>query len=110
VNFDSFPCKIFFWHILSDIGRVYNKISKQAGAELCQAQAQLGLPAEAELILTVEFKILAILEKTYNCYQLYFAGFQLIRPSSIEIIFHGCRLPSLQKFQNCFGLQMTQRT
>ena len=28
---------------------------KQAGAELCQGHAQVGLPAEAELILTVEF-------------------------------------------------------
>jgi hypothetical protein len=37
---------------------------KQAVAELCQAQAQLSLPAEAELSLTVEFRILALLEKT----------------------------------------------
>jgi hypothetical protein len=28
----------------------YNKNSEQAGAELCQAQAQLYLPAEPELI------------------------------------------------------------
>jgi hypothetical protein len=31
------------------------KIIRQAGAELCQAQAQVSLPAEAELILRVEF-------------------------------------------------------
>jgi hypothetical protein len=28
-----------------------NEMKKQAGAELCQAQAQVGLPAKAELIL-----------------------------------------------------------
>ena len=28
---------------------------KQAGAELCQAQAQVEFPAVAELIITVEF-------------------------------------------------------
>ena len=37
---------------------------KQAGAELCQGHAQVGLPAEAELILTVALKIWPILEKT----------------------------------------------
>ena len=29
----------------------HKKIEQQAGAELCQAQAQVGLTAEAELIL-----------------------------------------------------------
>jgi hypothetical protein len=32
-------------------GGWYNKIEQQAGAELCQAQTQVGLAAEAELIL-----------------------------------------------------------
>ena len=35
-----------------------------------QAQAKLGLPAEAEVILTVEF-MLAFLKKAYYCYQMY---------------------------------------
>jgi hypothetical protein len=33
-----------------DIPAVMNKEDEQAGAELCQAQAQLYLPAEAELL------------------------------------------------------------
>ena len=33
------------------------KLSKQAGAELCQAQDQLGLPAEAKLILEVVYNL-----------------------------------------------------
>jgi hypothetical protein len=36
---------------------------KQAGAELCQAQAQVSFLDEAELNLTVEFEILVLLEK-----------------------------------------------
>ena len=39
---------------------------KQAGAELCQAQAQVRFPAEAELNLTVEFHIWVSLKKTYT--------------------------------------------
>ena len=39
---------------------------KQAGAELCQAQAQVSFPAEADLHLTVEFQIWVLLEKTFN--------------------------------------------
>ena len=41
---------------------------KQAGAGLCQAQAPVDLPAEAEFILTVEFKIGIILEKASFAY------------------------------------------
>ena len=36
---------------------------KQAGAELCQAQAQVYLPAEADFNLTVEFQNCNSLEK-----------------------------------------------
>ena len=39
---------------------------KQAGAELCQAQAQVSFLAEVDLHLTVEFQIWVLLEKTYN--------------------------------------------
>ena len=39
---------------------------KQAGADLCQAQAQVSFLDEAELNLTVEYKIWVLLEKTYN--------------------------------------------
>ena len=35
----------------------------QAGAELCQARAQVDLPAKAEFILTVEIQILNLQEK-----------------------------------------------
>jgi hypothetical protein len=49
-------------HIISIASRAtnkflhcYNKRLKQAGAELCQAQAQVYLPVEADFILTVEF-------------------------------------------------------
>ena len=47
---------------------------RQAGAELCQAQAQVRLPAMAELILTVEFHILA--------------DFQLFSSSFMVVVFH----------------------
>ena len=52
-------------------GKVYvlcpgRKKEKQAEAELCQAQVQVSFLAEAELYLTVEFKICVLLEKTYN--------------------------------------------
>jgi hypothetical protein len=40
--------------------------------ELCQAQAQLGLPAEAELIVTIEFPSWAV--QTFNWYQIYFSS------------------------------------
>jgi hypothetical protein len=33
------------------------KLSRQAGADLCQAQDQLGLPAEAKLILEVGYTL-----------------------------------------------------
>ena len=42
---------------------------KQAGAELCQAQDHLDLPAEAKLILEVVNPILVELEKTFNLCQ-----------------------------------------
>ena len=60
---------------------------------LCQAQAQLGLQ-EADLILTVEFPIWAVLEKTYNFNQIYSADFQIfrssypLRSSCMEVVFH----------------------
>ena len=38
----------------------------QAGAELCQAQDQVGLLSEAKLTLKVDFQIWVLLEKTYN--------------------------------------------
>ena len=39
---------------------------KQSGAELCQAQAQLSLDAEAELNVTVEFQVWVSRETAYN--------------------------------------------
>ena len=39
---------------------------KQAGAELCQAQAQVNFFAQAELNLTFEFDILVLLENIHN--------------------------------------------
>jgi hypothetical protein len=55
----NFPIKVL---AISDNSEHFSFVSnkkerKQAGAELCQAQAQLALPAEAELILTIEFQI-----------------------------------------------------
>ena len=47
----------FFWQYCGplfqpiDIKAELGKVEEQAGAELCQAQAQVGLTAEAELIL-----------------------------------------------------------
>ena len=38
--------------LVSIILRERENIKKQAGAELCQAQAHVGLPAEAELMLS----------------------------------------------------------
>ena len=69
-------------------GRCYrmSKKQKQAGAELCQAQDLLDLPAEAKLILKVVNPILVVLEKA--C----LAHLQLFRLSSIEVVFHGGRL------------------
>ena len=64
---------------------------KQAGAELCQAQAQVSFLAKAKLNLKVEFQIWVLPEKTYIL--LYFADFQLLRSSPMEVIFHGGRLP-----------------
>ena len=58
---------------------------KQAGAELCQAQAQVSLN------LKVEFQIWVLPEKKYI--SLYFADFQLLRSSPMEVVFHGGRLP-----------------
>ena len=58
-------------------GRCYrmSKKQKQAGAELCQAQDQLDLPAEAKLILEVVNPILVVLEKTFNLCQYTFLIF-----------------------------------
>ena len=39
---------------------------EQAGAELCQAQAQVNFLAEAKLNLTVEFEIWVLLENIHN--------------------------------------------
>ena len=52
---------------------------KQAGAELCQAKDQLGLPAEAKLILEVVYTLDCAVEKTFNSCQIYFADFHLFR-------------------------------
>ena len=41
------------------INREVKNIQEQTGAELCQAQTPVGLPAEAELSFTVEFQIWA---------------------------------------------------
>ena len=72
---------------------------EQAGAELCQAQAQVSFPPEADLNLTVEFQISVLLEKTYTYIYLYFADFQLLRSSPIEDVFHGSSLPFFIIFQ-----------
>ena len=48
---------------------------KEAGAELCHAQAEFGLPTEARFISTVEFPIWAIQGNTYSCCFIYFADF-----------------------------------
>ena len=43
------------------------KLTKQAGADLCQAQAQVSIPVVLRLLnQTVEFQIWVLLEKTYN--------------------------------------------
>ena len=48
------------------------KLKKQAGAELCQAQAQVDLPAEAEFSLTIGCWIQILLEKaSFACFGLY---------------------------------------
>ena len=44
------------------------KEKKKAGAELCQAQAQLGWLAQAELSVNVEFLIWAKLWQTYSIF------------------------------------------
>ena len=43
----------------------------KTGAEVCQAQTQVCLPAEAVLILRVEFQIYTLFDETYNCNQIY---------------------------------------
>ena len=43
-----------------------NNKNRQAGAELCQAQAQVGLPAEAELIL-----MLSTIEDVFHLFKLF---------------------------------------
>ena len=72
-------------------------ILEQAGAELCQAQTQVGLPAEAELILVLSsmqavFHILKIVVNftrvAYKCYKASFADSKLIRSSSPEVVFY----------------------
>ena len=59
----SFSQLAFYWafylygftygygHYMGFAFRSHDNTTKQAGAELCQAQAQIGLTAEAELIL-----------------------------------------------------------
>jgi hypothetical protein len=79
----------------------------QAGAELCQAQDQHGLTAEAKLMLEVFyildcaggtplihakytlliFTCLGNLDYT-KCCKAWFAHFQLLRSSSIQVVFH----------------------
>ena len=44
--------------------------SEQAGVELCQAQAQVGLTAEAELILVLS-SMEAVFPSFQNCFRLY---------------------------------------
>ena len=60
------------------------KLSKQAGAELCQAQAQVTFLAEAALNIKVVFHIWVLSEKTYI--SLYFADFQLLRSCPMEVV------------------------
>ena len=43
--------------VLNSGGKKKQQEKKQAGAELCQAQDQLGLPAEAKLILEVVYNL-----------------------------------------------------
>ena len=40
------------WLEYNEWNTMHEKQCKQAGAELCQAQAHVGLPAEAELMLS----------------------------------------------------------
>jgi hypothetical protein len=47
---------------------------KKAGAELCQAQAQVDLPVEAEFILAVEFQNWTSLEKVICAHVLLFSA------------------------------------
>ena len=66
--------RVVYWVIRT----VRRKMTKQAGAELCQAQDQVDLLAESEFILRVESKI-----------QIHFFGyFQLFGLSSIKVILH----------------------
>jgi hypothetical protein len=76
---------------------VHKNPLEQARAELCQAQAQLGFPAEAELILMLSFMMvggclpssqinLRLLEETYNWYTTSLADSKLKRSSSIEVV------------------------
>ena len=51
---------------LNTLYQEYQEWNKQAWAELCQAQAKVSFPAEAELYLTVEFQIWALQDKTYT--------------------------------------------
>ena len=66
----------------------FNNVTKKAGTKLCQARAQLGLPIDTDLLLTIQFTV----EKGYNCYQFFFMLFPAI--STIQ---------SFQKYKNCVG-------
>ena len=83
--------------------RCFVNTKKQAVAELCQAHAQVDLPAEAEFNLIVEFQNCISLEKVI-C-----ADFRLFTP--IWVIFHGIifyflKISKIALHSNCVNLQL----
>jgi hypothetical protein len=66
------------------------KNTKQAGAELCQAQAQVGFTTEAELIL-----------RSSSTSVVFQWGLLLLMLSSNEVVFHLGRLPQLNVKWRC---------
>ena len=52
-------------HRMAELQMIKHK--EQVGAEQCQAQAQVGLPAEAELMLSFMY----VLPSFQNCFRLY---------------------------------------
>ena len=64
---------------------ILSLIEKQAGVEMCQSQAQLGYPVEAELKLIIKFQVWALIEYTCKCYKIRFADFVIFNLFSIEL-------------------------
>ena len=64
----------------------------EAGAELCQVQIQVVLPADVNVKKNY-LQILASLEKTHNMYM-----------NAIYVIFQRGHYPLFQNFQQCFKL------